>query len=142
MRAAKRCLTAVFGVLALMSIGTSEASAQRTFVRVCNNSGIHAWVALTAHPSPGDSRFLISGWYEVPGRGCKDLQYVGRGWIYFYAESDDERTWWSGNAQRFCVQYPGPFDRYISDDFKCGGDLLKSFFGYYADDSTFVWEMD
>jgi uncharacterized membrane protein len=142
MRAVKWVLSAIVAIVSLMSLGTGEARSQQLFVQICNNTNIHAWATLTAHEREGDPRFLIDGWYEIPARSCQDIKYVGRGWIYFYAESDDGRIWWSGNSQRFCVQYPGPFARYISDDFNCSGNLLKSFAGYYANGGTFTWEMD
>jgi len=142
MRAPKWALSAAIGALAMMSAGTGEAWSADAFLSVCNRSSINAWVAVTAHPSSGDPRFMVSGWFEVKPGSCRDLYSIGSGWAYFYAESDDTNLYWSGNAARFCVNYPGPFNRYISDDYTCSGANLKSFIGYYVDGGDFTWTLN
>jgi uncharacterized membrane protein len=141
MRAAKWGLSAILGALSMISVGVGEARSQDAFVVVCNRSGIDAWVAVTAHPTTGDPRFLISGWFEVVPGSCRELYYVGRGWAYFYAETSRGEAYWAGNSQRFCVNYPGPFNRYISDAYNCSGVFLKSFNGYYVEGGTFTWTL-
>jgi hypothetical protein len=37
----------------------------------------------------------------------------------------------SYSDQRFCVTYPGPFERYISDNYSCSGNVLKSFRAFF-----------
>jgi uncharacterized membrane protein len=144
MRAAKWGLSVVLGLA--MSIGAWEASSQQTLrpqtlVRVCNQSNVVAYATLTAHPAPGDARFLITGWYRVDTGNCREIRYAAPGWIYLYAESEGNPTVWRGNDQRFCVAYPGPYQRYISDDYQCSGELLKGFTGYYVQPGTFTWNL-
>src|SRR5437879_5436309 len=67
MCAAKWGLASILGI-ATLSIGASEALSQSVRVRVCNQSNLTAYVAVTGHPGDGDGRFLISGWYQTdPG---------------------------------------------------------------------------
>jgi uncharacterized membrane protein len=133
-------LSVLIGLVSFLFAGTGQALSQ-VLVRVCNDASFAAYVALTAHPSPGDPRFLISGWYNVNSGSCFDTRYVGPGWFYLYAENDSGDIVWSGNDQRFCVNYPGPFDRYISDNYNCSGSFLKGFTGYYSDGGLFTWRL-
>ena len=137
---AKWALSAVAGALAMLAGGASEAWSQNALVQVCNKSNATADVVITANPSSNDSRWLITGWYIVNPGNCRDIRNVPVGhWIYLYAEADNGE--WKGTDRRFCVTYPGPFERYISDDYQCGGVNLKSFKGFFVDTPTFTWNL-
>ena len=143
MRVAKWGLSVLFGFLAMASIGVGEARSQLALLQVCNQSTITASVAVTAHPSPGNSNFLIKGWWTVNPGNCVNTQYVPRGWVYVYAQAySGADIEWRGSDQRFCVTYPGPFERIISASYSCSGNILKSFTGYFIDSETFTWTLN
>ena len=143
MRTAQLALAVLCGFVTMLSIGVSEAMSQETLIRVCNRTNIPAAVAITAHPSPGNSAFVIRGWWIVNPGACRDTEYVPHGWAYFYAEANSRANIeWRGSDQRFCVTYPGPFERIISPQYSCSGNVLKSFAGYYMDVGTFTWNLN
>jgi uncharacterized membrane protein len=142
---AKAALSVVVGALATLTLGASESWSQSSLVQICNKSQWDLAGAITSRPSANDSRWLISGWYLVKRGACRDIKQVPlRSWIYLYAEDDGGpgNIVWTANDQRFCVTYPGPFDRIISDDYRCGGANLKGFKGYFVDTPTFYWDLD
>ena len=137
-------LAVLLGLFATISIGVGEARSQLALLRVCNQSHDTAQVAITAHPAPGDSRFLIKGWWIVHPGTCVNAQTAPlRQWAYFYAEAySGADVEWRGRDQRFCVSYPGPFERFISSSYSCSGNVLKSFTGYFIDEEMFTWYLD
>jgi uncharacterized membrane protein len=140
---AKSALSVVAGAFALLGAGAGEAWSQNALVQICNRSSYDVLGVITANPSSNDSRWLISGWYRVGRGSCRDIKYVPAGhWIYMYAEADGgSDNWWGENNRRFCVTYPGPFERYISDDYNCGGFNLKQFKSFFVDTPTFTWNL-
>jgi len=141
MRLAKRGLAVLFGFLAMLSVGVGEAKSQSTVLRVCNRSPVEASVTVVSHPYSGTSSFVIKGWWTVKPRTCVNTESVPSGWVYFYADSDSGDEW-RGNSERFCVTYPGPFERTISAEYNCSGSILKSFSGFYVDGGTFTWNLN
>jgi uncharacterized membrane protein len=143
MRAANWSLSVLFGFLAMLSVGVGEARSQTALLRVCNQSSIVASVAVTAHPAPGNSAFLIKGWWTVNPGACVNTQYVPWGWVYVYAQAySGADIEWRGNDTRFCVTYPGPFERIISPSYTCSGDVLKSFTAYFIESESFTWNLN
>jgi uncharacterized membrane protein len=143
MRAARLGLSVLFGSLATLSVGIGEAWSQTALLRVCNQSSITASVAVTARLGPGDSRWLIKGWWTIHPGSCSNTTYVPWGWFYVYAQSyAGGDTEWRGDDKRFCVHYPGPFERLISPSYTCGPDRLKSFSGFYAESEMFTWTLE
>jgi uncharacterized membrane protein len=143
MWAAKRGLAVLFGFLAMLSVGAGEARSQSALLRVCNQSIVRASVAVTAHASPGNSAFVIKGWWTVDPGTCVNTQYVPSGWVYVYAKAySGADIEWRGNDSRFCVAYPGPFERVISASYTCDGYFLKSFTGYFITSETFTWNLN
>jgi uncharacterized membrane protein len=140
MRTANWGLAIILGLFVTLSIGVGEAKSQLALLRVCNQSNIRAAVAVTAHPSPGNSGFVIKGWWTVHPGNCVNTQYVPWGWVYLYADGPGN-TEWRGSDQRFCVTYPGPFERTISPSYSCSGEILKSFTGYFVQSDTFTWNL-
>jgi uncharacterized membrane protein len=124
---AKWGLSVVLGLIPFLLAGTGQALSQSVQVQICNQTNTTAYVAVTGHPSDGDARFLISGWYIIDAGACGNAAQVGAGYYYLYAESDQGDVTWSGTDARFCITYPGPFNRYISDSYNCSSDLLKGF---------------
>jgi uncharacterized membrane protein len=142
MRAAKWGLAVILGSFVTLSIGIGEAKSQYALLRICNQSTIAASVAVTAHPSPGNSAFIIRGWWTVGSGTCVNAQYVPWGWVYLYAQAySGANIEWRGSDQRFCVTYPGPFERIISSSYNCSGNVLKSFTGYFVEGETFTWNL-
>jgi uncharacterized membrane protein len=136
-------LAGLLGLFASQSIGVGEAWSQRTLFAICNQSSIKAAVALTAHQSPNNEAFLIRGWWIFEPGECGNLGYIPNGWAYFYAEAaSGADIVWAGRDQRFCVTYPGPFERIISSSYHCSGIYLKSFTGYFLDGGTFTLRLD
>jgi uncharacterized membrane protein len=141
MRASKWGVSIVLGLSSSISVGAGAAQAQTTLLRVCNEADVVAYAVVTAHPAPGDLRFLISGWYRVETGRCGNIRYVAAGWIYLYAESQGNPMVWRGADKRFCVAYPGPFERFISGDHICFLDLLKGFTAYFIQPGVFTWTL-
>jgi uncharacterized membrane protein len=142
MRAAKWGLAIILGSFVTLSIGIGEAKSQYALLRICNQSTIAASVAVTAHPSAGNSAFIIRGWWTVRSGTCVNAQYVPWGWVYLYAQAySGANIEWRGSDQRFCVTYPGPFERIISSSYNCSGSVLKSFTGYFVEGETFTWNL-
>jgi uncharacterized membrane protein len=143
MQAGKWGLAIVLASIATLSIGIGEAKSQYALLRICNQSTIAASAAVTAHPSPGNSAFVIRGWWTVPSGTCVNAQYVPWGWVYLYAQAySGANIEWRGSDQRFCVTYPGPFERIISASYHCSGNVLKSFHGYFVEGETFTWNLN
>jgi uncharacterized membrane protein len=143
MPAAKWSLSVLCGFLAMLSIGVGEARSQTALLRVCNQSNVKASVAITAHPSAGNSNFVIKGWWTVDPGTCVNAQYVGWGWVYFYAlaysGADIE---WRGSDVQLCVALPGPFERAVTASSTCDASILKSFTGYFIEAGTFTWTLN
>ena len=108
---AKWGLSAAVGLLSPLLIGTGQAWSQTVLVTLCNDSSVPVQAAVVGNPSPGDNRLIISGWYIVESGGCTNTKYVAAGYFYFYAEAPAYDMYWLGTDQKFCVDYPGPFNR-------------------------------
>jgi uncharacterized membrane protein len=104
-------LTVASGLLSLMVLGPDQAWSQTVLVTLCNDSSVPVQAAIAGNPSPGDNRLVITGWHIVESGGCTNARYVAPGVFYLYAESPMYDMWWWGTDQKFCVDYPGPFNR-------------------------------
>jgi uncharacterized membrane protein len=143
MRAAKWGLSVLVGFLAILSVGVGEARSQSALLQVCNKSIVKASVAVTAHSSPGNSNFVVKGWWTVDPGTCVNTQYVPHGWVYVYAQAySGADIEWRGSDTRFCVTYPGPFERVITPSYTCDGNILKSFTAYFIESETFTWTLN
>jgi uncharacterized membrane protein len=121
-------------------------SASRTFqLRVCNKSSIKVSVAVSGHKEPDSTSWHIEGWWTVGPRDCTNItnNYL-RGRIYLFAKSyGSNKTTWSGRDLNLCVEFPGPFDRVNTTNYKCHrNERLVSFSSFVADDETFTWTLN
>jgi hypothetical protein len=59
-------------------------SPSQVLLQVCNNVSETAYVAVVAHVSPTDDRWMVSGWFNAEPGGCASI-YVAQGWVGVYA---------------------------------------------------------
>jgi len=106
----------------------SVASGLFTF-KLCNHSSVPIAVALSHHVSPTDERFLVEGWWVIEQGECKTRMYP-KGWFYFYGEQRNSggKKYWGRNDLLLCVNYPGPFERVNTSNYKCDKQRLKGFY--------------
>jgi uncharacterized membrane protein len=118
----------VVAVAALL-IGAADASAQTFQFRVCNNSDYVASVAISAHVSPTDERFMVKGWWTVNAHNCTSIGNFPKGWFYYYAEERArQRVVWEGKEIQLCVRHPGPWERVNGTGYTCRSDeTLRGF---------------
>ena len=112
-------------------------------IRVCNNTGDPARVALSYEPV-GASRFYNEGWYRVAPGACEELARTDNGYIYGYAEVENEPSRsWSGD-HGLCVIYPGPYAFWSDDSTTCAsGQELRQFVVMHTDEfGAYEWSLD
>lgn len=136
----------VFSVFAAVAFGASPAAAQgkpEIVIRVCNNSGYPANVAVSYQPV-GSGRFYNEGWFGVSVGGCVDVGRTDNAYFYAYAEViNDGSRFWAGD-HGLCVVYPGPY-RFWSDNSQyCGsGQTLRNFVVLHANDfGVYTWTLN
>ena len=110
---ARWVLSVGVGLLSMMLLGTGQAWSQTVLVTLCNDSSVPAQAAIVGNSAPGDNRLFVTGWHIVESGGCTNARYVAAGVFYVYAESPAYDIIWSGNDYKFCVDYPGPFNRLV-----------------------------
>lgn len=132
-------------VAATMAPATPAAAqyASDVTIRVCNNSGRQANVAISYQPV-GSGRFYNEGWFGVAPGDCADIAHTDNAYFYGYAEVvNDGSTYWAGNHS-LCVVYPGPY-RFWSDntEYCSGNQTLREFVVLHATDfGVFTWTLD
>ena len=77
-------------------------------IKVCNQSGRHADVALGYHPI-GEDRYVTQGWYALTSGECRVIASTQNLTYYVFAQTvDGSGLEWGGDFG-LCVQFPGPF---------------------------------
>ncbi len=112
-------------------------------VQVCNNTDNNARVALSYQPV-GGSEFYNQGWYGVPAHSCQNLVDTDNGYIYAYAEvENDGARYWSGDYGQ-CVAYPGPYAFWSNDSQYCeDGQELRQFVTLHTTEfGVFTWNLN
>jgi uncharacterized membrane protein len=112
-------------------------------IRVCNNTGDPARVALSYEPV-GAGRFYNEGWYRVAPGACEELARTDNGFIYGYAEVENQPSRsWSGD-HGLCVVYPGPYAFWSDDAATCAsGQELRQFVVMHTDEfGAYEWSLD
>jgi len=139
-------LIAFVFALAGLCFGSAGAQAQTFHFRVCNHSDVQASVATASHVSPSDNRYEVQGWWSVPAGSCKDIGNFPKGWFYYYAEqTNTQELVWKGSDAQICVQYPGPFDRINTENYRCASnEELRSFTSTNIANTTgtFTWNLN
>jgi uncharacterized membrane protein len=141
----KRCLWAVFALSATLLIGIGEARSQTAQLRVCNQSHQTASVAVARQAGIYDTRFLLTGWFNVDPGYCNTTGVlIPWGYYYLFAESLVTGAMWSGNDQRFCVDVSYRFSRFIDSSPGCPPGLqARGFTQYYVSGTNLVtWTLN
>jgi uncharacterized membrane protein len=122
---------------------TFDSRGHFTF-RLCNRTNFAISVAMSHHPTPSDTGFVIEGWWTIEAFQCGTRRYP-KGWFYFYAEvrGSNGSRYWGTNDTKLCVTYPGPFNyRITTTDVRCEAKLLKGFYSVFIkpdqEDYTFT----
>lgn len=112
-------------------------------IRVCNNSGRNASVAIS-YVEVGSGRFINRGWYEVANGACTNLVTTNNSNFYMYGDAMDGsgRRWSGGHA--LCVQYPGPYTFWSDGGTTCpSGYETRDFVPLHAESTgTYTWTLD
>jgi uncharacterized membrane protein len=91
-----------------------------------------ASVAVARQAGIYDTRFVLTGWYNVDPGYCNTTGVlIPWGNYYLFAESLVTGAMWSGNDQRFCVDVNYRFSRYIDSSPGCPPGLVARGFGQY-----------
>jgi uncharacterized membrane protein len=143
----------IAGAAILMGIAgaAGEACAQKSQggrptvdIRVCNNSGHGATVAVS-FVQPGETRFINRGWYDVADGRCEMLVTTDNQNFYMYAEATDNSGLFWGGDFSLCVQYPGPYTFYsASGNNECTvGQELRKFRPLLAPEpGAYTWNLN
>ncbi len=146
MKVGRSALIAFFLALAGLCLGSAGAQAQTFHFQVCNHSKVQASVATAGHVSATDDRYEVQGWWSVGPGSCEWIGYFPQGWFYYYAEqTNTQQIVWVGKDTQLCVQYPGPFERINTDNYKCKpNEVLKGFtvFSISNTTGTFTWNLN
>jgi len=127
----------------LMAAGAAKAQGGYFAFRVCNTSGLTAYIAILNRTAPGNPVWRRWGWLTIH-QGCTDLGSYPQGWFYFMAEAAGGVVWKGPNyGKPVCVVYPGPFDRPVTGDYLCSGDeQLRYFNEVFIDSNIAVYSAD
>lgn len=112
-------------------------------LRVCNESGRNASVAVSYMEVGQTNMFTTRGWYTVNAGACRDLVTTDNANFYFYADATDgSGRRWSG-SHTLCVMYPGPFTLRQNGGTCGSGQELRSFDTFRAQNpGTWTWTLD
>lgn len=122
---------------------TSQSSASVITVQVCNNTDTNARVALSYQPV-NTNTFYNQGWYGVAAHTCQNLVDTDNGYIYAYAEVENDGTqYWSGDNGQ-CVMYPGPYAFWSNTSTSCdAGQEVRNFVVLHTTDwGVFTWNLN
>jgi uncharacterized membrane protein len=144
MRRVGSFLLVPFVAIAALLSNPADASSQTFKFRVCNHSDFNASLAIAAHPSPGDDRFLVKGWFNVSKHSCEWIGEFTKGWFYYHAEERDrQRIIWEGKDIQVCVRHPGPWERINTTGYTCRSDeVLRGFAAEFIAAGTFVFTLN
>jgi len=124
--------------------GVAAAKSRPTVdLQVCNSSGRDATVAVSYVP-PGEGRFINRGWFDVAAGACSNLVTTDNANFYFYADATDgSGRRWQGD-HTLCVEYPGPYTFYSTDDAECASTQeLRGFVPATATEpGIYTWTLD
>lgn len=113
-------------------------------IRVCNESGRNATVAISYMEVGTTDYFTHKGWFNVAAGECRDIAKTSNKIFYMYADATDgsDRVW-QGNHS-LCVEYPGPytFTTHMSAT-ECGyGQDVREFDRLESTGAeTFTWKL-
>lgn len=112
-------------------------------LRVCNNSGRNATVAVS-YVEVGASQFINRGWYDVADGACENLVTTDNANFYFYADATDgSGRRWQGNHS-LCVEYPGPYTFHSDGSTECKSwQEVRNFVPASASEpGVYTWTLD
>lgn len=145
----KKIIVLAGAIVSALTLGVAPAapaeaqSGNRITLRVCNNTGDTAQVAISYQPL-GTNRFMNEGWFNVTPGQCRDLAETGNAYMYGYAEVEGSDTdVWQGDHP-LCVAYPGPYDFYDTGSAYCESwQDVRNFVTLHADNwGVFTWNLN
>jgi uncharacterized membrane protein len=82
-------------------------------------------INVAAYYRDGPTRWHSKGWWNVQPNECKELFTTANGYVYLYADNDDDSLIWSGDHDH-CEQHD-QFDIYDDQlvNNTCPGDAKK-----------------
>jgi uncharacterized membrane protein len=122
----------------MLFFASGEARSQTFDYVFCNKTNIKVFVSVAARVAPSDQRFKVAGWWTIPAGDCANVGAFPRGWTYYYSEQDEPGTvYWGATDVSLCVQYPGPFERVLQDNYTCGSnEQVQGFKGVFVEPNT------
>lgn len=144
----RKIIVLTAAVTSALAIGVAppvevQAQSNEIILRVCNNTGVTAQVAISYQPL-GASIFRNEGWYNVNPGQCRDLARTSNAYMYGFAEVEGSDTdTWSGDHQ-LCVEYPGPYDYWDNGSAYCESwQETRGFVTMHADNwGVFTWNLN
>ena len=128
---------------ALAQVKQNKPTTATVDVRVCNESGRNATVAIS-YVEVGTGQFINRGWYEVANGSCTSLVSTDNANFYMYGDTlDGSGRTWSGN-HALCVQYPGPYTFWSDGGDTCPvGYEIKNFVPMTAAEvGAYTWTLE
>lgn len=109
-------------------------------IRVCNQSGRHAFTAVIYRRS---SVWHSEGWFRVNNGECLDVAHADNLRFYAFAEeAGNTEYFWAGNFEH-CIWRPGPYDVEINPNNTNCSEASARFTEWVADRfGTFTWTLD
>lgn len=106
------------GSAAVLGIWLASPAAASDVVEfhMCNATNEAVVVAISYRPIGYEDEFLSVGWSFLSAGQCSLLAKTDNRYVLYYAESDvDPNTTWSGSHWS-CVEFPGPYEFWITND--------------------------
>ena len=128
---------------ALAQVKQNKPTTATVDIRVCNESGRNATVAIS-YVEVGTGQFINRGWYEVANGSCTSLVSTDNANFYMYGDTlDGSGRSWSGNHP-LCVQYPGPYTFWSDGGDTCPvGYEIKNFVPMTAAElGAYTWTLE
>ena len=128
---------------ALAQVKQNKPTTATVDIRVCNESGRNATVAIS-YVEVGTGQFINRGWYEVANGSCTSLVSTDNANFYMYGDTlDGSGRTWSGNHP-LCVQYPGPYTFWSDGGDTCPvGYEIKNFVPMTAAEvGAYTWTLE
>jgi uncharacterized membrane protein len=137
------CRTCEFEAAARLEVKNLEYAAKVFVFEVCNRATDPVAIAIAGRRNPDFSDLTVSGWGLVDPGACKPLGKFARGRIYAVAQVKGSRKGWYGNDAKYCVEFPGPFDRVVSANSSCpSSGKVVGFQEFIVTTDKHTWSLD
>ena len=111
-------------------------------LEICNRTNYSVSTSVIGRKDPSNTDWAIKGWHNISANACVQVGRFAKGKIYTMAKMYGDARGWFGNDTKQCVEFPGPFDRNIAQDFACPPTgKTVGFFGVNVSDANYTWNI-